>query len=424
MSKIFKYCFGVLCLLLILNDDAFAQSSQLNKEIATIKKLLDDGLLSEQDFEKVKKKLIEKDQERLAKLNIGKEKTKKPKIDSSEITRITVNLEPSPGRKSYEKASFTYKDYEIYTFRPGGIKVKRISDNKVLVTITDRLKVKFSNNGEKYIKIKKSGTERPTAEQELKHGAGQVKDLIKGTKDLLLNPGKVLKRVEESVKTLDLRELKSGGDVRKLIPKDSIKFSMYIEGAKILKVDGRYVGKHRAFFYQFMTTNYQPFHYYVLLQRRAPIAFNMEMFNKRVDTAVRKAKERLAKEHNITLEQIDEIIQRKVESEVDQATNEAVEQAVQDSVAQAIEETVGEAMARGLVEAIEAATGEAIDDALEAELGAAIDAEIARAVEMGIDEAAVTAGWQAYFETLAAGGTEAQAVEAAYAACGGPCENY
>ena len=81
-------------------------------------------------------------------------------------------------------------------------------------------------------------------------------------------------------------------------------------------------------------------------------------------------------------------------------------------------------MARGLVEAIEAATGQAIDDALESELGAAIDAEIARAVEMGIDEAAVTAGWQAYFDTLAAGGSEAQAVAAAYDACGGPCEGY
>ena len=42
-------------------------------------------------------------------------------------------------------------------------------------------------------------------------------------------------------------------------------------------------------------------------------------------------------------------------------------------------------------------------------MGAAIDAEIARAVEMGIDEAAVTAGWEAYFEVIGAGGTPEEA---------------
>ena len=151
---------------------------------------------------------------------------------------------------------------------------------------------------------------------------------------------------------------------------------------------------------------------------------NINRFTKRVDKAVRKAKDRLSKEHNITLAQIDAIIERKIDREVDDAANEAIDRAVSESVTAAIEESVGAAMARGLVEAIEAATGEAIDQALETELGAAIDAEIARAVEMGIDEAAVTAGWQAYFDTLAAGGSEAQAVAAAYDACGGPCEGY
>ena len=223
---------------------------------------------------------------------------------------------------------------------------------------------------------------------------------------------------------MDINDLNVKGDIKSIIPKDSIKFDLYIENEKVLKVDGRYVNKHRAFFYQFLTTNYQPFHYYVVLQGRSPIAFNIKRFTKRVDKAVRKAKERLSAEHNITLAQIDEIIERKINREVDNAANEAIDRAVSESVAQAIEESVGAAMARGLVEAIEAATGQAIDDALESELGAAIDAEIARAVEMGIDEAAVTAGWQAYFDTLAAGGSEAQAVAAAYDACGGPCEGY
>jgi hypothetical protein len=81
-------------------------------------------------------------------------------------------------------------------------------------------------------------------------------------------------------------------------------------------------------------------------------------------------------------------------------------------------------MSAGLVEAIEQATGDAIDDALEAELAAAIDAEIAYAVSQGIEEAAVTAGWQAYFDTLAAGGSVEQASANAYEACGSACDNY
>ncbi len=81
-------------------------------------------------------------------------------------------------------------------------------------------------------------------------------------------------------------------------------------------------------------------------------------------------------------------------------------------------------MAATLVNAIEQATGEAIEEAVESELAAAIDAEIAAAVAMGIEEAAVTAGWEAYFETLAAGGTYEQASADAYEACGSACDNY
>jgi hypothetical protein len=97
---------------------------------------------------------------------------------------------------------------------------------------------------------------------------------------------------------------------------------------------------------------------------------------------------------------------------------------VNQSVADAIEESVGAAMAESLTQAIEAATGEAIDRALTQELAAAIDEEIARAVEMGIDEAAVTAGWEAYFDVIGAGGTAEEASAAAYEACGSSCDGY
>ena len=81
-------------------------------------------------------------------------------------------------------------------------------------------------------------------------------------------------------------------------------------------------------------------------------------------------------------------------------------------------------MAENLADAIEQATGEAIEQALQDELGAIIDAEIAAAVAAGIEEAAVTAGWEAYFEILAQGGSVQQASDAAYDACGSACDNY
>ena len=100
-----------------------------------------------------------------------------------------------------------------------------------------------------------------------------------------------------------------------------------------------------------------------------------------------------------------------------------MEKAINKSVEEAIRQTVGEVMSAQLINAIEEATGEAIEASIEQELADAIDAEIAYAVSIGIDEAAVTAGWEAYFEVLAQGGSVEQASEAAYKACGSACDN-
>ena len=105
-----------------------------------------------------------------------------------------------------------------------------------------------------------------------------------------------------------------------------------------------------------------PFHFYIKLAARNAIALNMEMFNRKIDLAVRKAKKKIAAEFNVTEAQIDDIINKKVEEEAGKAVDDAVKDAVAKSVEAAIQESVGEAMSRGLVEAIEAATGEAIDE--------------------------------------------------------------
>ena len=361
------------------------------RQLEVIKKLFDDGVLSVEEYNKTKKFLLDK-----AKTAIKKE----PKISDKEIlTDVKIKIGKS-NKITWEKAEMFYGDYRIYTYRQGGIKIKRISDDKTLVAIMDNFKVKYSNGGEGIFDIKITKKERPTIEEETKERVGKFKELMK-------DPTLLFKK-------------------KKYIPfdKNEHKLELRKDGRKLLHYEGRYVAKHRAFFYQVLTGNFTAFHFYVKIMGKPAIAFNMEMFNKKIDKAVRKAKKKISAEFNVTEEQIDEIINKKIEEEADKAIDKGVEEAVQKSVEEAIAQSVGEAMSEGLVNAIEEATGEAIDEALEAELAAAIDAEIAYAVSQGIEEAAVTAGWQAYFDTLAAGGTDAQASAAAYEACGSACDNY
>ena len=78
MKKIIKYSFCLLfASVLFFSANSIALSSQLDKEIATIEKLRKDGVLSDEDFEKVKKNLIEKNKKRQAKLKTTKSKEKK-----------------------------------------------------------------------------------------------------------------------------------------------------------------------------------------------------------------------------------------------------------------------------------------------------------------------------------------------------------
>jgi hypothetical protein len=99
-----------------------------------------------------------------------------------------------------------------------------------------------------------------------------------------------------------------------------------------------------------------------------------------------------------------------------------MEKAINQSVAEAIEDSIGQAMSQGIMDAIEQATGEAIDQAMEDELASHIDREIERAIQDGLEEAAVAAGFQAYYDTLLAGGSIDEALRNAGEACGEGCE--
>jgi len=363
------------------------RTTQLEKELEVIKKLYNDGLLTKDEYERTRDLLIEKDEAR--------EEKKVSKLKPYEL-----NIKIKEGdKKNWEKTEIIYGDYKIYTYRPGGIKVVRISDEKKLAQITDNLKIKYFNNGQNIVSAKINKKGRPTIFQTLE------KSLDSDSEEFV---GKTLGKKKEKAKHNP----------------DDNKLELFIEGDKILHIEGRYNKKYHAMFYQVLTRDFKSFHFYISLSGKAPIALNMGLFNTKIDKAVRKAKERIAEEYDVSMEEIDKIIEEKLGETIGDQIDQSVEEAVSASVAEAIERSVGLVMAESLADAIEQATGEAIEQSLQDELGAAIDAEIAAAVAAGIEEAAVTAGWQAYFQVLAQGGTVQEASDAAYKACGSACDNY
>ena len=370
-------------------------SKTLEKQIEVLEKLFNDGVLSEEELLKTKKLLIEKEK---GGTNISLD-------DYKSASSYILNIKKTPGIKNWEKAEIIYGDYKIYTYRPGGVRVLRISDNKKLLQITDNYKVKFYNNGQKVLSVKNTIYEVDRSiDAMFENIDDQITKTITDIAEILKDPFKKRKKT--------------------LFDKESHKLELFINDKRILRYEGRYVKKHRAFFYQVLTNKSESFHYYIKIDGKAAIALNMRFFSMKIDRAIRKAKTKLALEFDITEEEIQKIIEDKIGEETDRAVEDSMEQAINESVIEAIEQSVGEAMSASLVAAIEQATGEAIEESIEAELANAIDAEIAYAVSQGIDEAAVTAGWEAYFEVLGQGGSVQEASNAAYDACGSACNNY
>ena len=380
-------------------------SKTLEKQIEVLEKLLKDGVISKEEFEKSKVFLENKED---TGQNINLEdftKEVQPDVD------YLYEYKKDPGKKNWEKSELEYKNFKIITYRPGGIKIVRASDNKKLFHIVDNFKTKYFNGGEKFITFKKTVynvSSGLTIEGAIKDATSDIKASLEDVKALL----------NFQIKKKD----------KPVWDKDAHKLELFIDGVKLLTFEGRYVKKHRAFFYQVLTIRNEPFHYYIKIKGKRAIALNMEFFNVKIDKAIRKAKKKLSAEYDVTEEEIQKIIDKQISQEMDKSMDDIIEQemeeAINASVVEAIEQSVGQELSAMLVDAIEQATGEAIEQSIESELAAAIDAEIAYAVSIGIDEAAVTAGWEAYFEVLAQGGTIEEASEAAYDACGSACDNY
>ena len=263
-----------------------------------------------------------------------------------------------------------FGDYRIYTHRPGAVKIRRISDNKQLVVFSDKFKVKFYNNGDRLF-------------------------------DFILDEDK------ENI---------------------SIKF----KDLELFTWKGKYVSKHRAYFYQILTYDNQPFHYYIKLLGKQSSALNMEKFEIKIAKAISKAKIQIAAKYNMTPELIDLILKKRkqttdkkleaiikqekenIEKQVDDEIDKTLQASLSNEVAKQIEDTIGQEIAKEF--------DSIIIDGMEAEFASIVDEAVEEAINEGISQATAEAAIRAIMDVLAAGGTEEEAMNACRSIAGSACD--
>ena len=204
----------------------------------------------------------------------------------------------------------------------------------------------------------------------------------------------------------------------------------------LINWSGKYVAHHSATFYQMQVLGYMPFHFYIMLKGKNPISINIDKFNRKIEKAVNKVKEEMAIKFNISIDDIDKILERKnksINNEIENIISEEQQKIIEeltdkyagkeitDAIREEIEKTIGEEMANALISEIENVTGQAIDDAVEAELAAAINEAITYAVQQGVSEAAAEAAIAAMLWVYANGGSDEEAMDACRAYAGDAC---
>ncbi len=280
----------------------------------------------------------------------------------------------SNDHSTFEKMEMNFDDYKIYTHRPGGLKIRRISDNKQLVVFSDKFKVKYYNDGEKLFDF-------------------------------------ILDEKENNI---------------------SIRF----QKIELFTWIGKYVPKHKANFFQVISYNNTPFHYYIKLEGgKAPIALNMEKFDNKIAKAISKAKIRIAAKYNMTPEKIDLILKRRqlaIDKKIEKVINEE-KQIIEKNVKDTIKVTLDETLQASLNQQLEKEIGDTIGkeiakefdaiiiDGMEEEFASIVDEAVQEAINLGISQATAEAAIRAVMEVLESGGTEEEAMNACRAIAGNAC---
>ena len=232
-----------------------------------------------------------------------KDKERLIKSDNYQVRNYASN-----DKNDWERMEFIIDDYRFYAHRPGGMKVKRISDGKLVAILTDKFKIKFKNGGENLFFVKKF--EQNTLE---KKESG-----IEGINQL----NKLKTAIEENIFEAILPRKKLPG-----------KITFEYNGAIVLSWERVFIPKHNTHFFQLLALDNQPFHFYAIKGKKQ-LALNMAKFVKKIDIAVAQVKVELAKKYNLTVEEIDLIIKKRkqnydkqiavsIQEEISAATSEA-----------------------------------------------------------------------------------------------------
>ena len=354
------------------------KTKEYKSRLAKLDSLYKEGVITKQEYNKAKAIILEMEEN--SQKIINKAKTLKQENDTRLLRTVEIKkYKDNVGEESMELMEMTIGDFRIYSHRPGGIKVRRISDGQQLLVISDNLKVTYYGDSEDII------------------------DIENNTQD-----------------------------------KNNPRLNLKIKKVPVISWKGKYVPKHRATFYQVMAIGNKPFQYYIKLTKKGNpvVGLNISKFDRKIENAVTKAKTRLAAKYEISIDEIDNIMKnreskaiaelesviQKEEDKIMQASlDNLVDSAINEELAAELEKTIGEAMANELVSAIEAETGAAIDQAIQDELAAAIDQAVAEAVQLGIDEATAAAAIQAMLDVYARGGTDAEAMAACQSIAGDAC---
>ena len=369
--KIFKILFLIILLIKPL-------SANITEDLLKLSDMYNKGILTSEEFTKAKSILLQIEEiessEKSKSNELSKDQKKKPKIvkkevnkkkkltDSIKIERIFTTAGSKFTNKSFEKMKLTVGDFIIYTHRPGAVKIKQISNNKQYAVIGDNLEVKFYNKGQDFLDI----------------------NVDKENKELILK----------------------------------------INNSKILVWKGQHVQKAEATFYQILALGRLPFHFYIKLDvANNAAALNMEKFNRSIELAVNEKKKKLSSQYNITIAQIDEIIE---ENDMMAAygeiipTNNTYDVADQNKLIlySDLKNTIGNENFNILNKDVDTNLNKSINKAIDTQVKVAIDDSIRDAINSGIESAALEAGIAALIDALMSGASWADALAAGQNACG------
>jgi len=278
------------------------------------------------------------------------------------------------GKEKFEKYEFYIDNFRVHTLNPGTIRIDNMLTGETDVTLSGNFNVKLTNNGQNFFEFK-----------------------------------------------FDEQNLKS---------------NLLYKGRVLINWTGKYVSRYQATFYQMQVLGYQPFHYYIVIPGKNYISLNFKLFDKKIKKAVDKVKKEMAIKFDISIEDIDKIMDKRnklINNEVEniiseekqkiieELTNKYAGQEITNAIRQEIEKTIGEEMSNAVISEIERVTGQAIDSAVERELAAAINEAISYAIQQGVSEAAAKAAIEAMIWVYANGGSDEDAMEACKAHAGDAC---